>query len=399
MDAPHPHDAAQLATAAAVADPYPFYRQLRALSPVRYPAYPVGTSGKPEPFWVCALLRFADVSAALRDPATFSSQIYERVKVPPKFMLLQDDPPRHTHLRRIVSKAFTPRRVAELEPWIAALAAELADEVGRGDVELMRAFAIPLPMRVIARLMGIPAADLPRFRRWSLALIAWGFVSHEERVRNLQELTAYFQAAIAARGAARRDGDDLIAALLEADAEGGHLEEGEVLGLCFLLLVAGNETTTNLLGNMLGILADRPELWERARADRSLVEPILAEVLRFESPAQRLLRVTTRPVELHGVALDAGEIVSVCFGAANRDPEVFADPDTFRVDRPPAEHLAFGAGIHACLGATLSRTEARIALNALLDRFPTVTRGREPAVRQSSAALSFGYTQLPLVVG
>ena len=394
MSAPHPYDASLLATRAAIADPYPFYRHLRDASPVRYQARFVGS---PEPSWLFALLRFADVTAALRDPATFSSDTYEWAKQPPRAALLQDDPPRHTHLRRMVSKAFTPRRVAELEPWIAAVAGELADEMGRGEVELMNAFAVPLPMRVIARLLGVPAAEVPRFRRLSTALASSSPRSKDERDRSIQELTEYFQAAIADPGL--RDGDDLIATLLEADADGVCLQEAEVLSMCFLLLIAGNETTTGLLGNMLGVLADRPELWQRARDDRSLVEPIIAEVLRFESPVQRLLRITTRPVELSGVLIGERELVSLYFGAANRDPEVFAEPDTFRVDRPRAEHVAFGAGIHSCLGAPLARAEARIALHALLDRFPTLSRGREPAERQTSAAVSFAYQRLPLAVG
>jgi cytochrome P450 len=339
------------------------------------------------------LLKHADVSAALRDAATFSSRA---VAVKPYFPLLQDDPPRHTTLRRRVSKAFTPKRVAELAPSIAGVAQELADDMGRGQVDLMDGFAMPLPLRVIARIIGIPDRDYPKFRRWSQAILSVTVMAPEERAAQMAELDAYLRAQIAAP---RPSGaEDMITAILEAEVDGEKLPEQDVLGLLYLILVAGNETTINLIGNMLGVLADRPDLWRRAREDRALVDPIITEVLRFESPVQRLNRVTTRPVEVSGVPIPEGCFVTVFYGAANRDPEVFEDPETFRVDRPESEHLAFGQGIHLCIGAPLARLEARIALNLLLDRFPTLERGPEPAIRQTATPTGLGYHRLPLVL-
>jgi cytochrome P450 len=388
MNAPS-YDPDALGRPAVFSDPFPLYRDLRARSPLPYRR--VLPDGRSNSFY--ALLRHADVSAALRDVETFSSRA---IVAKPYFPMLQDDPPRHTDLRRRASKAFTPKRVADLAPSIAEVARELADDMGRGSVEVMGAYAVPLPLRVIARIIGIPDRDYVAFRRWSTALLAYQTMTTADRAAQLAELDAYLRAQIAVP---RPSGaEDLIAALLEAEVDGERLPEEEVLGLLYLILVAGNETTVNLIGNMLGLLADRPELWQRAREDRALVDPIITEVLRFESPIQRLNRVTTRPVEVSGVPIPEGHFVTIFYGAANRDPEAFADPETFRVDRSPAEHVAFGQGIHFCVGAPLARAEARITLNLLLDRFPKLERGPEPAVRQVATPVSFGYERLPLVL-
>jgi cytochrome P450 len=390
MDASNFDDPDLLASPAAFADPYPFYRHLRARSPVRYSR--VMTPGcAPQSFY--ALLKHADVSAALHHAETFSSRVGA---VKPYFPMFQDDPPRHTALRRRVSKAFTPKRVADLAPSIADIARELADDMGQGQVELMGAYASPLPLRVIARIIGIPDRDYPRFQRWSMAILSFETMAPEERAAQMAELDAYLRAQMTTPRPSAAE--DLIATLLETEVDGAKLREEDVLGLLYLILVAGNETTVNLLGNMLGILARSPDLWRRAREDRTLVDPIITEVLRYESPVQRLNRITTRPVEVSGVPIPEGHFVAICYGAANRDPEVFEDPETFRVDRPPAEHLAFGLGIHFCPGAPLARVEASITLNLLLDRFPTLGRGPEPAVRQAATLSGYGYQRLPLVL-
>jgi len=261
----------------------------------------------------------------------------------------------------------------------------------------VQSYTIPLPVKVIAHLLGIPGDEYPTFKRWSDAFISSLIsISLEERMRNTQEMVAYFGQMAAARRA--HGAEDLITALVEAEVEGESLEEWEMLGFCMLLLIAGNETTTNLMSNMLNLLMDRPELWQRLREDRSLVETVIEETLRYESPVQQLLRVATHDVEIAGVKIPEGEMVAVFFGAANRDPREFPNPDEFRLDRDLRSQVSFGMGIHYCLGAPLARAEARISLNAFLDRFPALMRGEAPAVRQTQSPIVFGFQQLPLVL-
>jgi cytochrome P450 family 109 len=255
---------------------------------------------------------------------------------------------------------------------------------------------VPLPMRVIARLMGIPEEDYATFKRWSDAFLSTVGADRDDRMRNVQDMVAYFgQMAVARR---TQGADDLITALVEAEIEGESLQDWEILGFCILLLIAGNETTTNLLGNLLNLLVDRPELWQQLRNDRSLVETVIEETLRYESPVQRLFRTATRDLEFSGVKITKGDRITIFYGAANRDAAEFPNPDEFRLDRDLRNHVAFGMGIHYCLGAPLARAEARIALNAFLDRFPHLTRGRAPAIRQTATPIVFGFSQLPLVL-
>jgi len=283
-----------------------------------------------------------------------------------------------------------------LEPWITKIANELLDQVENRETDLVNAFTVPLPMRVIARLMGIPEEDYATFKRWSDAFLSTVGADRNDRMQNVQDMVAYFGQMATTR---RTQGaDDLITALVEAEIGGESLQDWEILGFCILLLIAGNETTTNLLGNMLNLLADRPALWQQLRDDRSFVEPVIDETLRYESPVQRLFRTATRDLEFSGVKMSKGDRVTIFYGAANRDPDEFPDPDEFRLDRDLRNHVAFGMGIHYCLGAPLARAEARISLNALLDRFPRVTRGVAPMIRQTATPIVFGFSRLPLVL-
>ena len=335
----------------------------------------------------------------LRDHETFSSDFPPVPNGPPRLPLIQDDPPRHSVLRRIVNKAFTARRIAQLEPWIRETAAELLAAMGSGEADVVASLAIPLPVRVIARLLGIPGSDYLTFKRWSDSFLIANAraVDPDSRLRNSTEMARYFGQIAAERRT--KGAEDLVTALVDAELDGRRLAEPELLGFCILLLIAGNETTTNLISNLLNLLAARPELWRRIRENRALVEGTIEETLRYESPVQALYRWVRREAEIGGRQIFPNTVVAVGFGSANRDPLAFPDAEEFNIERDWTRHLAFGSGIHYCLGAPLARVEAAVALNAMLDRYQTIAPGSRPGTRQSASNVIFGFTQLPLQLG
>jgi cytochrome P450 len=372
-------------------DPYPAYSWLRREAPVYH-----------EPrYGVYALTRYADVDETLRDHETFRSGAgpapmpSNRPGVELLPLLAATDPPHHDQLRALVSRAFTPRRVSESEPRIRAFAERLVADLPDGDFDLVPGLSVPLPVAVIAEILGVDASHQDDFRRWSDATV--GLMDRPPEPAMMQasaELIGFFRALLEERR--KRPQDDLISDLLEAEIEGRRLTEPELDAFFIMLLVAGNETTTNWISNHLNILARRPDLWKACREDRSLIPLALEETLRYDSPVQNLGRETTRDVEIHGVAIPAGSRVVVSFGAANRDPEVFEAPDDFRLDRGDSRHLAFGQGRHFCLGAGLARLEGRIALEALLDRFEHIEPGVAAPQRLHSTVIR-GFDALPLI--
>jgi cytochrome P450 len=356
---------------------------------------------------IVSVFRYRDVEAILKDPQTWSNQIrvpgIETDELPPPSMLGLD-PPEHTRLRALVSQAFTPRIIRRLEPRMRELTDELLDRaLEERDVDFVAALAHPLPVIVISEMIGIPTEDREQFKHWSdLAVENLGtglFVPPTpERIRTMQSLLAtmgdYFDALAEQRR--REPREDLLTGLVHAEVEGSKLTRDEVLRMLVLLLVAGNETTTTLIGDVvLELLAHRGEL-ERLRTDRTLVTSAVDEVMRYASPVQMDPRMANNSLEIGGVAIAQGQLVVCWLGSANHDDAVFEDADRFDVGRQPNHHLGFGFGPHYCLGANLARLEASIALERLLARTKSFERTDENVLPLHPSIVFRGVTRLPM---
>jgi cytochrome P450 len=338
-----------------------------------------------------ALSRFDDVWEAVHDWRTFSNVVDEADTLLPQMIFT--DPPRHTQLRGLVSRAFTPARVAELEPFVRQTARSLLDEVAvQGGCEAQHDYAAVLPSLAIARLIGVPAAHIDDFRSWTGSFIEiTGTADYAEAAAHIYGL---FARLLADRR--RAPADDLMTALLQAELDGHRLSDDELLGFCLLLILAGNDTTSSLIGSGLALLATDPDLRALLLADTSLWPHAVEELNRMESPAQALSRTATRDVTLHGLTIPAGARVMLLWGSANHDEREFPDPEVFDVTRRSPRHLAFSHGIHFCLGANLARLEARVALEEWHHRFPSYELAGEPVRARSIWART--YRSIPLKV-
>jgi cytochrome P450 len=374
-----------------LADPHPVYAQWRRTGPVRRVRLPSGVDA-----WL--VTRYEDARQALTDPRLSKTgrvgdqSGYAAVSQ----HMLGADPPDHTRLRRLVAAAFTIRRIEALRPRIEQIADELLDAMaGRHAADLIDAFAFPLPIRVICELLGVPADDRDRFRDWSNVIV--GGEAYRERVpAALTAMVGYIFELIARRRGG--DGDDLLSGLIRARDAGDRLSGTELSSMVFLLLLAGHETTVNLIGNGTYLLLDRPERWAGLRADRELLPTAIEEFLRYDGPVETsTFRLTTADVRIGEQLIPAGERVLVVLLSANRDEDRFPDADLFKLDRRQNPHLAFGHGIHYCLGAPLARLEAQVAFTKLLDRLPDL-RLAVPAteLRWRPGVLLRGLQELPV---
>jgi cytochrome P450 len=374
-------------------DPYPVYRWLRDEAPL-YHNQRLG-------FW--ALSRHADVVAALRDTKRFSNcqgvalETMGGYDASATMSFLAMDPPKHTRIRALVSHAFTPRRVASLEPRIRQIATEHIDAfIERRSCDFIADFAGKLPMDVVSEMFGVPPEDRALLRSWSE-----GIVHREEgqagvpsgAIDAAANLLRYLAGMVRAAAAAGRD--DLTGALLRADVDGDRLSDREVVGILFLMVIAGNETTTNLLGNALYRAWKHPDQRERVRNDPGLIHGWVEETLRFDGSTQGLARTAVEDVTLHGQTMPGGERVLLLLGSANRDERVWADPDRFDIARDTTPALSFGHGIHYCLGAPLARLEANVALQEVQARLPDFEIDERRLVRVHSSNVR-GFSRMPV---
>ncbi len=353
-------------SADSMAEPSIDYQWLHANAPVHY------FSNFDPPFYT--LSKYDDVTAALRDIETFSSHWGQGPKFTPPISMLSD-PPQHTYFRGLVQKAFTPGAIAALAPQIETLAHELLDKVETGEgFDVHDDYGFPLPVIVICRLLGVPDNDIDQFKEWSDAAVeAMGAEDPAPWQKKLQAFSEYQLKQVQQRRHTKNPPNDLVTHLVKAERDGKALTDSEVLGVFNQLFVGGNETTTSLITNCVWRLLEHQKLWQRVVEDPSLVDAAIEESLRFDPPVLGLYRSTTKSVNIRETTIPENAKVLIHYAAANRDADIFDDPDDFRLDRPPQRHMAFGLGVHFCLGAELARLEARTALRVLIERMPDLT--------------------------
>jgi cytochrome P450 len=396
-----PASASMFSDPAYKANPYPFYAQVRTAGPVQKTKLPNGVQ-------VYLVTRYADVQAGLKDARLVKNILNARDHgflarmglgvLGNNSNMLKADPPEHTRLRALAHAAFTPKYVAGLRGHIQEIADHLLDGVqGRGQMDLIHDFAFPLPITVICEMLGVPTKDEAQFRKWSSALITSGLISAERPrpTKALLQLIQYVRALVAQRR--RKPQDDLISKLIHVDEGGDRFTPRELVGTVMVLLVAGHETTVNLIGSGTLALLQNPAQLEMLKNDPALIKPAVEELLRYVNPVQLVNRYAAEDLEIGGVAIPRGSHLAMVVAAGNHDPAFVAEPEQLDVHHSDTKHLAFGQGIHYCLGAPLARLEGEIAFTTLLRRLPNLRLAAETEALVWRAATELrGLSALPV---
>ncbi|MCJ8014652.1 cytochrome P450 [Paenibacillus sp. KQZ6P-2] len=364
--------------------PLEWFKQMRMNSPV------IESENKQ----VWSVFKYEDVKAIFTNYEVFSSQGLPSSEDPLESSLLRQDPPKHRQLRKLVSQAFTPRVIESLTPKIQAITTSLLDEAEKnGRMDAIADFTSPLPITVIAEMLGVSMEHREKFKEWSDALVG----DHPENYYQCQqEMSEYF--SVIADDRRRHPQDDLITKLVQARIDNEHLSDMEIIGFCILLLVAGNETTTNLIASaMLGI-DSLPEVRAELLADRTLIPAAVEETFRYFSPVQLMFRQVKEDTVLRGQELKKGQFIHIWMASANHDEDVFERPEEFNIHRNPNPHLGLGSGIHFCLGSQLARLESKIAIETLLERFPNYRRDRSVELVRQDSTMMFALKELPIIL-
>ncbi|MCM3246588.1 MULTISPECIES: cytochrome P450 [Cytobacillus] len=371
--------------------PYDWFKKMRKNAPVSF-----------DPERNCwDVFCYEDVQMVLQNFRLFSSKRNGNVQT-----LLDMDPPTHRRYRNFVSQAFTPKTIQELEPRITAITHELlAPLLGKRKIDMVAEIAYPLPVIVISDMLGVPSHDRKMFKEWSDILVAGTqsaspnvmyklFAKQEKAMLDLQ---TYFKRKISNRQI--NHANNIISTLMTAEVGGDSLSMDELLSFCFLLLVAGNETTTNLIANTMLTLFEQPDILNQLYRDHSLIPAAINEVLRYRSPFHGMNRFVTEDIQLKGMNLKKGQEVMAWIGSANRDESVFDKPDVFDINRSPNNYLSFGAGVHYCLGSQLAKLEAKICITEMLKAIPTMKLDTSKHLRLISSTFMYGYKELPVILG
>ena len=393
-----------LPTPDAIANPYPLYEQLRDSTPVYgYQDYPPGTvPGQDEAVTAWVLMKYEQVAQAARDHETFSSRDpLQDQSSAPTLMLVNHDEPEHARLRQLVNIAFSRKEIEQVKPWIVDRIREMFNELPNDDIEVVETLASVIPARVMMRLLGQPDEDSDKCRGWATAFMLSADLTPEQREASNQSMVAYFSEQVAMLAERLKAGepptDGLISALLTAEVDGDKLTLEEVIRFCLTLVVAGSETTTFLLANLMYNLATMPEVTKELREDKSKVAMFIEETLRHTGPPQRLFRIATKDVEVGGQLIKAGDWVALFFAAANHDPAVFPNPQEFNINRDNSRrHLSMGMGIHHCLGFAVAKSEATALVEVILERYPNISLGNTPPIKQQTSLLTHSYSSLTL---